>query len=230
MFAFAAFDRESGDLTLARDPFGEKPLYYMELPGGGLAFASELQALERVPGFHGEVSLDAMAEMLMFQYIGAPRTIYKNVKKLPPGHWLVASAEVNRTGTVSTSSVPAARILIVGRCGTGDELEALLRAGAGAVSSRTYRSISSGGWIRPRVCLITEAWLLLKTFSIGFSARPRRREAARAFAAHLGRSIAIRSRRRTQANFSGDRRHPGRTQRRQLRMPTYLLSELATTA
>ena len=90
MFAFAAFDRDSGELILARDAFGEKPLYYMDLPQGGLAFASELQALEVVPGFRGEVSVDAMAEVLMFQYIGAPRTIYQHVKKLEPGHWLVA--------------------------------------------------------------------------------------------------------------------------------------------
>src|SRR5436853_4313222 len=47
MFAFAAFDTHSGDLIIARDPFGEKPVYYMEMPSGDLAFASELQALEQ---------------------------------------------------------------------------------------------------------------------------------------------------------------------------------------
>jgi asparagine synthetase B (glutamine-hydrolysing) len=62
----------------------------MELPGGELAFASEMQALQQVPGFDDRVSVDAMAEVLMFQYIGAPRTIYSGVKKLPPGHWLSA--------------------------------------------------------------------------------------------------------------------------------------------
>jgi asparagine synthetase B (glutamine-hydrolysing) len=92
MYAFAIFDRESGELMLARDPFGEKPLYYAELPGGGLAFASELQALEQVPNLDRTVSYDAIGEYLKFQYINAPRTIYAKVKKLPPGHWLRISA------------------------------------------------------------------------------------------------------------------------------------------
>ena len=74
MFAFAAFDTLTGEMLLARDPFGEKPLYYMELPDSALAFASELQALERLPGFDGTVDIDGMAEVLIFQYIGAPRT------------------------------------------------------------------------------------------------------------------------------------------------------------
>jgi asparagine synthase (glutamine-hydrolysing) len=92
MFAFAAFDRRSGELVLARDPFGEKPLYYAELPGHGLAFASELHALALVPGIDLAVSGDAIAELLMFQYVGAPRSIYRGVKKLPPGHSLHAVA------------------------------------------------------------------------------------------------------------------------------------------
>ena len=92
MFAFAAFDTLSGELFLARDAFGEKPLYYMQSKNGLFAFASELQALEKVPGFDGTVSIDAMAELLTFQYVGAPRSIYQHVKKLPPAHWLRVSA------------------------------------------------------------------------------------------------------------------------------------------
>ncbi len=51
MFAFAAFDSAADELILARDPFGEKPLYYTTLTDGTLAFASELRALELLPGF-----------------------------------------------------------------------------------------------------------------------------------------------------------------------------------
>ena len=61
-YAFAAFDTLTGRLILARDPFGEKPLYYLRSPSGSLAFASELQALERLPWFDGEVSADSVAE------------------------------------------------------------------------------------------------------------------------------------------------------------------------
>src|SRR5438270_10345262 len=93
MFAFGAFDTLTGELLLARDPFGEKPVYYLELPGGDFAFASELQALERLPGFDGTVAINAIAEVLSFQYIGAPRSIYASVRKLPPAHWLRRDAQ-----------------------------------------------------------------------------------------------------------------------------------------
>src|SRR4051794_14522098 len=85
MFAFAAFDKATGKILLARDAFGEKPLYYTTLASGAVAFASELQALELAPGFDATASLDAMAEVLSFQYIGAPRSIYQSVRKLEPG-------------------------------------------------------------------------------------------------------------------------------------------------
>src|SRR5882672_6284765 len=94
MFAFAAYDTLTRSLLLARDPFGEKPLYYSSLPGGGIAFASELQALELVPGIDTTVDVEAVAELLSFQYIGAPRSIYASVKKLPPGHWM----KISKTG------------------------------------------------------------------------------------------------------------------------------------
>ena len=64
----------------------------MELPGGGLAFASELQALQCVPGFDPEISVDAMAEVLMFQYIGAPPHDLPIRQETTPGHWLTARA------------------------------------------------------------------------------------------------------------------------------------------
>ncbi len=96
MFAFAAYDTQTGELLLARDAFGEKPIYLMDLPAGGVAFASELQALECVPGFDPTVDLDAMGELLCFQYIGAPRSIYRSVKKLGPGEWLRVTATGER--------------------------------------------------------------------------------------------------------------------------------------
>src|SRR5262249_19782499 len=63
MFAFAAYDTLTGELILARDAFGEKPIYLMDLNDGGLAFASELQALECLPDFEPNVDLDAMSEL-----------------------------------------------------------------------------------------------------------------------------------------------------------------------
>lgn len=90
MYAFGYYDRARREILLARDPFGEKPLYYATF-NGIFAFASELHVLERLPGFPKEISKDAIAEYLAFQYVPAPETIYKGVKKLPPGSFLTIS-------------------------------------------------------------------------------------------------------------------------------------------
>ncbi len=87
MFAFALWDARAGKLLLARDRFGEKPLYYCER-ADGFVFASELGALvadERTPT---ALSMEALDAYLALQYVPAPRTIYEAVKKLPPGHTL----------------------------------------------------------------------------------------------------------------------------------------------
>ena len=87
MFAFALWDARAGKLLLARDRFGEKPLYYCERPDG-FVFASELGALvadERTPT---ALSMEALDAYLALQYVPSPRTIYEAVKKLPPGHTL----------------------------------------------------------------------------------------------------------------------------------------------
>jgi asparagine synthase (glutamine-hydrolysing) len=192
MFAFGAFNIESGELLLARDPFGEKPLYYMELPGGGLAFASELQALEQVPGFDNDVSLDAMGEVLMFQYIGAPRTIYRAVKKLPPGHWLSARLDAEpRVGRYFEFLPGASGFDNRPIHGLADELEDIL---ARSIKRRLISDVPlgaflSGGVDSSTVCALVrkKLGLSLKTFSIGFKGAPEsEHEAARAFAGHLG--------------------------------------------
>ncbi len=87
MFAFAVWDARTATLLLARDRFGEKPLYYCDR-ADGFVFASEIAALvadERTPT---DISLEALDSYLALQYVPAPDTIYSAVKKLPPGHTL----------------------------------------------------------------------------------------------------------------------------------------------
>jgi asparagine synthase (glutamine-hydrolysing) len=84
MFAFALWDAQRQRLLLARDHLGIKPLYYAELPGGGLAFASELKALFPVNGWSREIDPLALDWFLAARYIPAPRSIYLGVRKLPP--------------------------------------------------------------------------------------------------------------------------------------------------
>src|SRR3954453_23186720 len=87
MFAVAVWDSDRRRLVLARDRFGIKPLYYRD--GDDFAFASELKGLRRLAELSTEVDLDALEAFLAFNAIHGPRTIYREVRKLPPGHVLV---------------------------------------------------------------------------------------------------------------------------------------------
>ena len=89
MFAFAIWDARSGRLTLARDRVGIKPLYYAELAGGGIAFASELAAVLAHGGADGTLSPEGLASYFFSDYVHPPHTIVRGVKKLPPGHTVV---------------------------------------------------------------------------------------------------------------------------------------------
>lgn len=84
-FAFAFYDKTKKTLLLARDYHGVKPLYYFHLPTGEFGFASRFSTLALCPGCPEEISLEALADYLAFQYIPAPATIRKGVKKLMPG-------------------------------------------------------------------------------------------------------------------------------------------------
>ncbi len=84
MFAFALWDQKSRQLSLARDPFGEKPLYY-GIAAGSLVFASELLPMRRFPGFDASLDQSALQAYLRYGYVPSPRSIYAAVRKLPPG-------------------------------------------------------------------------------------------------------------------------------------------------
>jgi asparagine synthase (glutamine-hydrolysing) len=89
MFAFAIWDGARQRLLLARDRCGIKPLYYAELPGGGLAFASELTALLAHGGVDRALGAEGLASYFFSDYLHPPHTIARAVRKLPPGHTLV---------------------------------------------------------------------------------------------------------------------------------------------
>jgi asparagine synthase (glutamine-hydrolysing) len=91
MFAFALWDRKDRTLTLARDRFGEKPLYY-GVVRGQLLFASELKALRAHPDFSTEIDLGALALYLQRNCVPSPYSIYRDIKKLPPATFLTVSA------------------------------------------------------------------------------------------------------------------------------------------
>lgn len=88
MFAIALWDESRKRLVLARDRFGKKPLFYRETPAG-LSFASELKALRCIPDFSSELDNEAICSFMMYGYVPTPSSIFDNVKKLPPGSFLV---------------------------------------------------------------------------------------------------------------------------------------------
>ena len=90
MFAFGCWDSHESELWLARDRFGEKPLYYTTHRGAFL-FASELKALRAVPGFSPEIDRHALREYFRWTNVPSPMTIYEGVSKLPPAHYLRVS-------------------------------------------------------------------------------------------------------------------------------------------
>ncbi|MDT7538080.1 MAG: hypothetical protein QOI82_1665 [Actinomycetota bacterium] len=98
MFAFALWDANRGRLVLARDRVGKKPLHYAVTPTG-IAFASELKALLRHPAVDRDVDLDALDHYLSFQYVPAPWSILRGVRKLPPASVLVHEGGVTDVST-----------------------------------------------------------------------------------------------------------------------------------
>ncbi|MFK8068878.1 MAG: asparagine synthase (glutamine-hydrolyzing) [Gammaproteobacteria bacterium] len=90
MFAFALWDKQLKTLTLARDRFGEKPLYYGNI-GGDLVFASELKSFREHPEFKLSVNSEALKYFFKYDYIPAPYCILDNCFKLEAGQYLVGS-------------------------------------------------------------------------------------------------------------------------------------------
>jgi asparagine synthase (glutamine-hydrolysing) len=88
MFALAIWDEQLQRLFLARDRVGKKPLNY-SFDGSGIAFCSELHPLSVHPGVDSEMDPEALELYLQCQFIPPPWTIYRGIRKLPPGHYAV---------------------------------------------------------------------------------------------------------------------------------------------
>jgi len=195
MFAFALWDREARRLTLVRDRFGIKPLYWSH-EGGRFLFGSELKALTAHPEFDREIDRNAVAAYLRFCYVPSPQSIYRAARKLEAGHVLEISpggAPEVRAWWRLADVVRAARAAPF----AGSEAEAvealddLLRD---AVRRRMVADVPLGAFLSGGVDSSTVTALMqaqsdrpVKTFTIGFD-QPGYDEAkhARAVAAHLG--------------------------------------------
>lgn len=90
MFAIALWDKNTGDLILARDRMGKKPLYYY-FDGKEVVFASELKSIMAYPGFRKEIRTELISSFLTNKSIAAPDTIFKNTFKLETGQYVIIS-------------------------------------------------------------------------------------------------------------------------------------------
>jgi len=211
MFAIALWDGAQRSLYLARDRFGEKPLYYGWTAPGDFVFGSELKALRTFPGFHNSVCREALAQYMRFMYVPAPRSIYRGIFKLEPGCYLritgqpptTAPSQPMRPGAVHESvSIHkwwslASRIEAGATAMITDEAEALDLLDTTLSQAVRLQSIAdvplgaflSGGVDSSAIVALMQkqSSSKVKTFTVGFD-NPRFDEShyARNVARHLG--------------------------------------------
>jgi asparagine synthase (glutamine-hydrolysing) len=196
MFAFALWDRERQQLSLARDRLGEKPLYY-GWQGRTFLFGSELRALQAHPAFRAEINRDALASFLRLGYIPAPNSIFSGIQKLQPGCYVRVDHRVRDASEERYWSLAdAARIgeeepfLGSDEAGIVTLEKELSRAIKGqSVADVPVGTLLSGGIDSSMVTALMQAHSSrpIKTFTVGFSERQHNEAAhAAAVAKHLG--------------------------------------------
>jgi asparagine synthase (glutamine-hydrolysing) len=173
MFAFALWDERNHSLFLARDRFGEKPLYYARLSHSFL-FASEPKALLVHPHISRELNWDAVVRYLSYGYVPWPHAIFRAVRKLPPAHWL----EIRDNGAQTLHcywSPPRPPTAPVARPTADEAAEEILTRLRASVHSRTVCDVPWGTFLSGGVdsslvtALAAEASSApVKTFAIGF--------------------------------------------------------------
>ena len=178
MFAIVLWDRHTGRLALARDRFGEKPLYLGRCDGG-LAFASELSALRTLPGVSSEIEPAALAAYLRHGYVPAPMSMLRDVVKLEPGMIATFSTpDVNRAQFSRYWSVRDSALTGLATPPAGTDahrvthLDTLLR---GAVADQMVADVPlgaflSGGIDSSLIVALMQAQSArpVRTFTIGF--------------------------------------------------------------
>lgn len=140
MFALAIFDSLKGELLLARDRMGEKPLYYWEY-SEGISFSSQLDQLFLNEKLKRKINLEALDDYLSFGYVNGDKTMIDSVKKLLPGHYMVYSTTTKRSKLNQYWEVPKYRENQFSILDLRDRLDALLGR---AVKNQLVADVETG--------------------------------------------------------------------------------------
>lgn len=198
MFAFALWDSHKRLLTLCRDRFGEKPLYW-GWQGNSLLFGSELKALKKHPDFRGEIDRNSLTLLMRYNYIQSPHSIYKGIYKLPPGNFISLPVGVRPADSLPKAYWRMNDVVQSGLLnpftGSDDEaVDALEESLCQSVSQQMLADVPLGAFLSGGVDSSTVVALMQKnsrqrvrSFAIGFD-EPEYNEAeyARTVARHLG--------------------------------------------
>jgi asparagine synthase (glutamine-hydrolysing) len=196
MFAFALYDRAARVLHLARDRFGEKPLYYGRV-GETFVFGSELKSLRSFPGFSAGIDREALAEYFRLGYVPAPLSIYEGIRKLLPGSTLSLTLQGGESvpaaywSAIAAAMAAKAHPLPGSPAAAADQLERLLGSSVARMMEADVPlgALLSGGVDSSAVVALMQSQRTdrIRTFSIG-STEPGYDEAqhARQVAAYLG--------------------------------------------
>lgn len=169
MFAFALLDEKQEQLYLVRDRFGIKPLYYHTSPDR-LIFASELKAIMKSGVIDREINYSAFSDYFVYRYVPSPKTIWKNINKLSPAHYL-------RFGTKNGKSELVQYWNLIATNNSQNSVQL-----ANEIGEMIYKSVSqhsrsdveigsflSGGYDSSAIVYyLSQLNSSLKTFSIGF--------------------------------------------------------------
>src|SRR5438128_3230435 len=169
MFAFAIWDCVEQRLFAARDLFGEKPIYYAETSDGSLIVASEMKAITASKLVRTSMDLTSVDAYLALGYVPPDRTIYSEVRTLPPGHYLVWQ---NSRAAVAPYWKPRFEPVHISLEEAAEELRRLLRQSVGRqmVADVPVGAFLSGGLDSSTVVALMQehSRIPIKTFSVGF--------------------------------------------------------------
>lgn len=198
MFAFGVWDGRERVLHLVRDRLGKKPLYY-GWQGGSFLFGSELKALRAHPDFRASIDRDALVSYLRFCYVPAPRSIYEDVRKLPPASWVTIHPDRPEQMPDPQRYWDPVAVALAGqedplRLSDEDATSELEKLLADAVRLRSIADVPLGAFLSGGIdsstivaLLQAQSQLRVSTFTLGFDASGYDESAqAKIVARHLG--------------------------------------------